>query len=80
MNSEQRAVVLALASIVVGMAALVNETYRLYIIALYFAAVIFYLFSSYINRIEKLEERVTEMNKKLEIHERLARLEGRVFK
>ena len=80
MNSEQKAIVLALASLIAAIAALVSEVYRLYILALYPLAVILYLFSSYIKKIDYLEERVVEMNKKIEIHERLARLEGKVFK
>jgi uncharacterized ion transporter superfamily protein YfcC len=80
MNPEQRAVILAMASIVAGIAALVSEAYRIYILVLYPLAVILYLMSSYINKIDKNEEKIMEMNKKIEIHERLARLEGRVFK
>ena len=80
MNSEQKGIILALASLIATIAALVSDTYRIYILALYPLAVVLYLMSSYMNKIDKLEERVIEMNKKFNIHERLARLEGKVFK
>lgn len=63
-----------------GIAAIFSEEYRFYIIALYPIAVILYLLSSYINKIEKHEEEIKRMNEKLKIHERLSRLEGRIFK
>jgi len=80
MDSEIKAVLLALSSIVVGIAALLNENYRLYLIVLYTIFVVIYLLSSYINKVEKHEKDIMEMNKKLEIHERLAKLEGKVFR
>lgn len=80
MDSEQRAVILALASILAAVAALVNETYRVYILTLYPASVILYLMSSYIDKIDKQEEQIKDMNRKIEIHGRLSRLEGKVFK
>jgi len=79
MNSEQKAITLTLATILVGLAALINESYRIILLALYPIVVIIYIFSSYINKIEQHERDIREMNKKLEIHERLSRLEGRVF-
>lgn len=80
MNSEQKAIMLTLTSLIVGLAALFNETYRIYLLILYPILVIIYLFSSYINKIESNEKKIMEMNKKLEIHERLSRLEGKVFR
>ena len=80
MDSEQKAILLTLASIIVGLAALISENYRIYLLAIYPILIVIYLVSSYLNKIEEHEKAIKEMNKKLEIHERLSRLEGRVFK
>lgn len=80
MDSEQKAIILTLASLIVGIAALVNETYRIYLLALYPVFILIYLISSYINKIENHEKILKEINKKLAIHERIAKLEGKVFK
>src|SRR3989338_8386471 len=76
MDSEQKTIVLTLATILVGIAALVNEEYRVYLVVLYPIFVIIYLFSSYLNKIDENEKQIKEINKKLDIYERLARLEG----
>ena len=80
MDSEQKAIILTLASIIVGIAAIINETYRIYLLIFYPILVVLYLILSYINKIEEHEKIIGEMNKKLAIHERIARLEGKVFK
>ncbi len=80
MDSEQKTIILTLASLIVGIAALVNETYRIYLLALYPLFIVTYLLSSYINKIEEHDKILKEINKKLAIHERIARLEGKVFK
>lgn len=76
MNSEQKTIFLALASIFVGIAALVSKEDRVYLLALYPVFVIVYLLSSYLGKIDENEKHIKEINKKLEIHERLSRLEG----
>jgi len=80
MKSEQKGIILALTSIIVGIAALLNEESRVYLLAIYPIVIVVYIFNSYIDKIEKNEKAIKEMNKKLEIHERIARLEGKVFK
>ena len=80
MDSEQKAIILAIATLIVGLASIISEEYRLYLLVLYPILVVIYLISSYINKIEENSRFIREINKKLEIHERIARLEGKVFK
>ena len=80
MKTEQTSLLIGIASIIIGIAALVNEEYRMYIVSLYPLFLIVYLFSSYINKIEKNEKEIEEIKRKLKIGERLNRLELKVFK
>lgn len=80
MDSEQKGIIFAMGSIIVGIAALISEEYRLYLLALYPILIVVYLILEYINKIEENEKAIKEMNKKLQIHERISRLEGKVFK
>ncbi|MDP1695636.1 MAG: hypothetical protein Q8L29_01830 [archaeon] len=67
-------------SILAGITALLNKEYWMYILALYPIFIVVYLLSSYISKIEENEKTIKEMNKKIEIHGRISRLEGKVFK
>lgn len=50
MNAEEKTIMLALASLIVGIAAIINETYRIYLLALYPVFITLYLVSSYIKK------------------------------
>ena len=80
MEAEQKAMILGLASLIVGGAALVSEKYRLYIILLFPLVLIYYFITSYINKTEENSSEIKKLKEKLIIYERLSKLEAKVFK
>lgn len=80
MDTEQKTIVLALVSIIVGIAALISPEYRPYIISLFPLLIIYYFLTSYFNKIEENILEIKKLKEKLIISERLSKLEAKIFK
>ena len=75
MDTQLKTTLLALLGIIISLTAYVNEEYRIYLITFGPVVMIYYVLFSYLEKIYKNYDEIIKLKRKLNIYERVFRLE-----
>lgn len=78
MESEVKATILSLVSIAISLIAFYFEEYRIIIISIYALFLVGYILFAYINRLEKIEEKIKELEKSFKRAEDLIEIRANI--